>query len=379
MGVNFGGYTSVNDKQAGQVPLSKLLFTQSWEDPESDIQALRIQNQDALMCVTSGACNVLGFLLHDPLVVYAVDINPCQSYLLELKMAAIKRLDHSQLLEFLGVRESRTRLLTLDTLLPEMSAQARSFWISQAPLIKLGILGQGRYERFIALVRALFKLVQGSNLVNDLFLFKDLNQQVDFFNKNWDTWRWKLVFKVLLNKYTLARLGLSKDYFHFDDGSQSFSESFYRRCRRAMTEIPIQGNYFLSLYFLGHYANERELPEYLLPENIQTIRARLDRIKIVTQDAQTWMTSLPENSIDCFSLSNICELMDDKATLATFNELARTGKPGARVCFRNLMIPRAVPEVLTSRVQQNQELSANLLANDRSFVYSRVDALRIVK
>ena len=71
----------LKQKQA-QVQLFKLVFTHNWEDPESDLSALRIKSNDVVQAITSGGCNVLGFLLHDPKEIYSVDINPAQSYLL---------------------------------------------------------------------------------------------------------------------------------------------------------------------------------------------------------------------------------------------------------------------------------------------------------
>ena len=73
-----------------QVELFKLVFTHNWEDPESDQAALRIKSNDVVQAITSGGCNVLGFLLFDPKEIYSVDINPAQSYMLELKIEAIR-------------------------------------------------------------------------------------------------------------------------------------------------------------------------------------------------------------------------------------------------------------------------------------------------
>src|SRR5580658_2307917 len=79
-------------KSQDQVELFDLLFGMSWEDPASDRGALTIQPGETLLTVTSGACNTLTLLLEDPGRIYAVDINPSQSYLLELKRAAVLQL-----------------------------------------------------------------------------------------------------------------------------------------------------------------------------------------------------------------------------------------------------------------------------------------------
>jgi S-adenosylmethionine-diacylglycerol 3-amino-3-carboxypropyl transferase len=104
------------------------------------------------------------------------------------------------------------------------------------------------------------------------------------------------------------------------------------------------------------------------------IRERLNRIEIVSADLKLWLAGRQEGSVDRVSLSNICELMNPAETARTFEQVARTARPGARICFRNLMIPREVPESLREKIQLLEPESRQLLEQDRSFVYSRVHA-----
>src|SRR5260370_38139756 len=97
-------------KSQDQVELCDLLFGMSWEDPASDRRALTIQPGETLVTVTSGACNTLTLLLEDPGKTYAVDINPSQSYLLELKRAAMLHLDCGELRAFLDLVPPDQRL-----------------------------------------------------------------------------------------------------------------------------------------------------------------------------------------------------------------------------------------------------------------------------
>ena len=76
---------------------------------------------------------------------------------------------------------------------------------------------------------------------------------------------------------------------------------------------------------------------------------QLDRIEIVTADAKGWLIGRPAASIDAFSLSNICELMSLEETALTFEEVVRTAGDGARLCSRNLIVPREVQGSLPRR------------------------------
>jgi S-adenosylmethionine-diacylglycerol 3-amino-3-carboxypropyl transferase len=364
---------------SGQVELSDLLFTMSWEDPIADRMALRIAPGDTLITITSGGCNTLSLLLEEPIIVYAVDINPTQSNLLELKIAAIKELNHDTFLEFLGVRPSKVRLYIFENIKQYLSEGARTYWIRNKELIQRGILGMGRYERFVRIFRKILQILQGNKRIDNLFNHSTIEEQREYFDNVWDTRRWRGIFKLFFNKKILARRGLSADYFQFDDGSTSFAESFYRRSKRAMTEIPVGSNYFLSQYLLGRYRSEDIMPPYLLRDNFEIIKSRIERIKIISADLKEWLSIQSENSFDCLSLSNICEVMDIKETNRTFEQVVRTAKPGARICFRNLIVPRKVPDYLSSAIVRNTELSKKLLQIDYSFVYSRIDAYEVYK
>ena len=175
----------------------------------------------------------------------------------------------------------------------------------------------------------------------------------------------------------LARRGLVADYFHFDDGSKSFAESFYNRSKKAFRNLPVKGNYFLSLYLLGKYRNDKEVPAYLQKENFEITKSRVNRIKIITSEAQSWLDAAPDKSINCFALSNICELMSEKDTLRLFSAVKRAARQGARVIFRNLMIPREVPESLQHNIVKDEALSHDIYDNDRSFVYGKVAAYTV--
>jgi S-adenosylmethionine-diacylglycerol 3-amino-3-carboxypropyl transferase len=358
-----------------QVQLSELIFTMSWEDPECDRKALRIQPTDNLVTVTSGGCNTLTLLLENPREIFAVDINPAQSYVLELKMAAMRRLEYFDFLGFLGVHRQPRRKEIFGRLEGDLSPDARAFWRSRMPLIDAGFLGKGKYEKFIRMFRTILRLLQGRGRIERMFANDTLEKQRAYFDEVWNTRRWQGLFKIFFSKKVLGRRGLSADYFQFDDGSASFAESFFRRARHAMADLPIKGNYFLAQYLLGRYLDDSQLPEYLLEGNFKVIRKRLDRIRVITSDLKQWLEDQPAGAFDCYALSNICELMNHHDTLRTFREVVRTARPRARMSFRNLMINRTVPDDFKSQVLRDDKLSKELKSNDRSFVYSRVDAL----
>ncbi|HXB95365.1 MAG TPA: DUF3419 family protein [Puia sp.] len=362
-----------------QVQLSKLIFTHNWEDPATDEQALRIKPGDTLFAITSGGCNALGFLRFDPEAVFCVDINPAQTWLMELKKAALGTFTHDELLEFTGIRPCGDRLYLFNHLREHLSPQAEHFWRQNQNIIRRGIVMNGRYERFSKLAGRVLRLLQGGSKTRRFFRLTSLSEQENFYNRDWNNRRWQLIFSLMFNKKRLAKRGLNADYFHFDDGSSSFSESFHARAGHAMKNIPVASNYFLCLYLLGHYYDEDHVPEWLRKENHAVLQKNIQRINPITADGKYWLQQRPAGFFDGMSLSNICELMDDNDTAKLFTEVARTAKDGARIVFRNLMVPREVPESLRDRIVKDEAESRRLQLSDRSFVYGKIAAYAVKK
>jgi S-adenosylmethionine-diacylglycerol 3-amino-3-carboxypropyl transferase len=335
--------TLTSQSRNDQVALFELLFAMNWEDPEADRAALAVQSGETVMTVTSGCCNTFTLLLDDPGKVFAVDINPTQSYLLELKTAAIRRLEYYDLHRFLGLASAPDRLQIFEQLADDLSAPALSYWRGRPDAIRKGVIYSGKYESLVRLVTRFIQLLQGRERVEGLFRCRTVAEQRSYFETRWNNRRWRMIFKILANKRVISkRMGLN--YFQFDDGSTSFAESFQLRFKRGICETPIESNYFLAQYFCGHYRGEAAIPPYLLERNLPVVRARLDRVVNIIAPAQEWFTGQRAASIHGFVLSNIGELMSQEETDRLFTALLPVAAQGARLCF-----PARFPRRLRSR------------------------------
>lgn len=74
-----------------------LIYNASWEDPRIDRQLLELNDQSKVVVLTSAGCNVLDYLLDSPAEINAIDVNPRQNALLNLKLALIKRGDFREM------------------------------------------------------------------------------------------------------------------------------------------------------------------------------------------------------------------------------------------------------------------------------------------
>src|SRR5262245_25908316 len=106
-----------------------LVYNTCWEDPALDRVALNLRPDDCVMVITSAGCNALDYLLAGAGTVHAVDLNPRQNALLELKCAAIRGLDYPSFFALFGRAETpQARALYHDAVRQHLSPPAARYW-----------------------------------------------------------------------------------------------------------------------------------------------------------------------------------------------------------------------------------------------------------
>jgi S-adenosylmethionine-diacylglycerol 3-amino-3-carboxypropyl transferase len=352
----------------------RLMFTQSWEDPACDLAALRPQAGEQILAITSGCDNVLGFLLTDPAQVIAIDLNPTQGYLLELKQAAFRRLSHSEMLDLLGIRPSANRHTLFNRLRADLTVPARAFWDLRPQWFDRGLLLQGGFERYFAMLRALLRIVISPDRLEQVFTLHPAEQRA-YYDRHWNTWRWRALVRVTCSRYVLGRR-LDPSWFAHAETS-SFGKHFMQLAEHVVAELPARSNYFLAQIFLGRYLDETLVPDYLRPEHFETIRKRLERVTAVTADIGAAVAALAPQSVDCFALSNVFEYSPPELFERTREALVRAARPGARFALRNLLAPRSLAD--HSAFAVDARLSQQLRHADRGFIYSSFEAATLAR
>lgn len=358
---------------ASAVPYGgRLMFAQSWEDPQCDRTALAPRPGETLFAITSGGDNVLGMLLDDPAKIIAVDLNPAQTWLFELKRAAFRRLSHAEMLDLLGVGDARRAQGLYARLRDDLSPDARVFWDAHPAWFAGGLLRQGGFERYFAVLRRILRLAVGRRRMEKLFTLETADQP-EFYAREWNTWRWRQLLRIGCSKFLLGNR-LDPSWFS-DAAVTSFGDHFLGLARHVLTAIPTRDNYFLAQILLDRYVGTGCFPEYLEERNFTTIRDRIGRVELITDDIADAIDALPPGSVDCFALSNVFEYSPAALFERSCAGLLRAARPGARLCLRNLLAPRRLAE--HSGFIVDAELSARLRDEDRGFIYAGFEAARL--
>ncbi|MEW6512014.1 MAG: DUF3419 family protein [Bacteroidota bacterium] len=345
-----------------------IVYAQCWEDPELDRRAFRIEPGDTVFSITSGGCNVLAFLIDDPKTVCALDLNPHQNFLLDAKIGAFTALSYGEMLEFLGVRPSNRRQELYAAVRLHLQEESRRYWDTHPENVEAGIIHTGRYEEYMRLLRNTLRRIKGEKLIRGLFEATGAEERAELYAARWDTPLWRLFTRVFLSRATMSFL-FTKDFFQYVDGTFSFGRHFADRVRTMLTAEHLQDNYFASYILLGRYFDETRLPLYLQRDHFGTIRSRLDRVWMVNDSCDNFLSRCADSSIQKFNFTNIFEWMSPEAYERLLRRAWRVGSDGAVLTYRNLLVFRERPASLKDLIRPNRELARTLHASDRSFIY----------
>jgi S-adenosylmethionine-diacylglycerol 3-amino-3-carboxypropyl transferase len=334
-----------------------------WEDADVLCRALGpVAPGGRLLSVASAGDNALALLTLDPREVVAVDLSRAQLACLALRVAAFRVLEDRELPGFLGVEPQEDRLGRYRRLRPALPDFARDFWDARGPALERGAVHAGRFEAYFDLFRTrVLPLIHPRSRVESLFAPRDRDGRRRFHDQQWNTVRWRLLFRIFFGRWVMGRLGRDPEFFRHVDGP--VGEVIRCRSVRGLVDLPTRTNPYLVRIMTGAYTPEA-LPPYLRPELRPLIRRRLDRLTLHHGPVEE-----APGTFDGFNLSDIFEYMGPTHHRDTYRALLERARLGARIVYWNLMVPRACPPVFRNRVSPLSELEASLLARDRAFFY----------
>src|SRR5262249_9392633 len=193
-------------------------------------------------------------------------------------------------------------------------------------------------------------------------------QRRRFYHNHWDTWRWRLLFKLFFSRFVMGRLGRDPAFFAYVEGS--VADRIRGRAEHAGTVLDPAANPYMQWIFLGRHTTA--LPFALRPENFEVIRRNLDRLEWHCQSLEDYLDAHPDVRVDAYNLSDIFEYMSEVNYHQLLEKLLAHANPGARLAYWNLLVPRSRPEALASRLRPLTELSRELHWQDKAFFYSRL-------
>jgi S-adenosylmethionine-diacylglycerol 3-amino-3-carboxypropyl transferase len=347
---------------------SGVRYAQCWEDADILVEALDVQPGDVCLSIASAGDNALALLTCHPARVIALDLSPAQLACVELRVAAYRALEHAELLELIGSTPSRRRRELYQRCRPLLGTAARAFWDARTADVVAGVGGAGKFERYFGLFRRyVLPLVHRHSQVETLLRGGPLDVRRAFYRRQWDTFRWRLLFRVFFSRFVMGRMGRDPSFFAYVEGN--VATRILERAKHAVTELDPAANPYLQWIMTGRHTTA--LPLALRREHFETIRANLERLEWRCQSVEDFLASREAHSVDRFNLSDIFEYMSTENYHRLLGQLAAGTRPGGRLAYWNMLVPRSRPESLADRLRPLAELAGRLHYQDKAFFYSR--------
>jgi S-adenosylmethionine-diacylglycerol 3-amino-3-carboxypropyl transferase len=228
----------------------------------------------------------------------------------------------------------------------------------------------GKFERYFAAFRTrVLPWVHSRACVEALLApGKSLEDRRDFYRRWWESWRWRLFFKIFFSRAVMGRFGRDPAFFRYVQGS--VSRRILERSRHALSELAPAENPYLQWILTGRHTTA--LPHALRAENFDLIRKNLDRLDVQQCSIEEYLAAHPVLRFDHFNLSDIFEYMSEENYGSLLQLLVDHANPGARLLYWNMLVPRSRPESMADRLRPLHKLGAELLLRDKAFFYSRV-------
>jgi betaine lipid synthase len=133
------------------------IYAFTWEDSRVDGHLLRLGPEDVVLAITSAGDNILAYAMQSPARIHAIDLNPTQNHLLELKVAAFTALPYEDVWKIFGEgKHPEFRSLLVSKLSPHLSSRAFQYWLSNSEVFRSrGLYDTGGSRHAIRYVRLL--------------------------------------------------------------------------------------------------------------------------------------------------------------------------------------------------------------------------------
>jgi betaine lipid synthase len=275
------------------------IYAFTWEDARVDQRILKLNSEDVVLAITSAGDNLLSYICDaSPKRVHAVDLNPAQNHLLELKLASFTAaLPYEDIWAIFGEgRHPRFRELLISTLSPHLSSRAFQFWLERSNVFTAvrsgGLYETGQSGIALRMTKWLFRIFGVTKHVKAMCAATTLNEQLEIWRSKvrpvmlswWLSWGvignerflWKALGvpvnqrNMILEDYYARERARAHNISSGNSGAAMWN--YVVDTLDPVVENSLLGsdNYFYLLCLLGRYTKHSH-PAYLAEKNYKKL------------------------------------------------------------------------------------------------------------
>lgn len=356
-----------------------LIYNASWEDPRIDRQLLELNSDSKVVVLTSAGCNVLDYLIDSPAEINAVDVNPRQNALLNLKLAMVKRGEHGDLFamfgkgahgEFRQVYAEVKQYLTMEdcefwdkkiSYFDKNSKKKSFYYYGSSGLLAWLITRYLSRNRQLRL--GMFSLFDTDNLQDQKEIYERIEPMI------WG----RFISWLVRQPYILTLAGVPRPQIRLINSQYPGGVGGYisDKLRHVFTEILAHDNYFWHVYLTGSYS-QKCCPNYLKLENFQSLKNGVDRVNTYNNSVTGFLRENPGKYSHFVLLDHQDWLAQhDPAALAEeWQLILDNSEPGSKILMRSAAMEiNFFPDFVKQALKFFPEKTSELHATDRVGTY----------
>ncbi|KAI1825653.1 hypothetical protein F4861DRAFT_187630 [Xylaria intraflava] len=341
------------------------IYAFTWEDTRVDMRILDLKSDDVVLAISSAGDNVLSYALRTPARIHAVDLNPNQNHLLELKVAAYQSLDYEDFWKIFGEgKHPDFRSLLISKMSPHLSSRAFQYWLSNHSVFTKrpgGLYDTGGSKHGIRAFRWIARVFGCRSAVKDLIAAKTLKEQ----RRVWRSRVRPALLSRLVSRFVVsqesflwAALGVPKNQLAMLEADHAVSDAVCGPNATALntrshavwqymvdtldpvieyTHIAADNPYYL-VCLDGKFSHKCH-PDYLSPKAHTTLSRpnALDNLRIHTDEVDEVLARVAPGTLTVAVVMDSMDWFDPGSTAATsqITKLNCALKMGGRVLLRS--------------------------------------------
>ena len=366
--------TSSRPEIHGVLENATLRYAQVWEDYDLLFKGLALEPSDHVLSIASAGDNALALLSEGVESVTAIDLNPAQVALCELKKSGIEHLSRAEFQALCGSPSELSSNSMYESLRSRLSLRCRAYWDDHRNIIERGILHSGRLERFWnEMRRFVFEPHIPSTALQAIVEAENITEQKEIFDTHFCSPGFQKAFREFTDKENVAAHGRDIAQYKYVD-HQNIGGFFYDRFRHVCRMLPLENNFYIHYLFFGSYVSEEQGPYFLRPSVFETLKGRIERFKVVQGSLDSWVAK-GSKTYTKMNLSDVFEYLSEGETDAFLYRLLEHLPPGGRIAFWNHLNERGLGTNAERSGQLLTGLSEGLSHDDRTFFYSKFKVL----
>lgn len=346
---------------------SRLSYSFGNEDWETEAKALKVKSGDRVVCVTASGDRPLNLMVNDFNEIIAIDSNPFQNALFDLKKCAMQYLPYPEYLSFMGADPNQDRLNTFRELAKYLDPVSLKIWEKHLKKITNGVLFEGAVEKLLKVASKVLNGIRGKK-IQKLFSYDDIEQQRKFLKDEWQTYALQKSFEILLNPYLSRFFIKDPGLYAYIDPKIHVGKYLHDRLHTSLNYTLAKESVLLSLIFRGT-VERTSYPPYLSQSGVHVIKPKLDKVSYQTTDINSYLEQAKSSSFDCYSISDVASYLDKNNFSKLIAHIYRTAKKGARFCLRQFLSCHQIPDFHAHAFQRDYALEKQLEKEDRCLVY----------